>query len=261
MTRELLRRLLEEVKTGRTSVEEALRRLEDLPFEDLGTVRLDHHRALRRGFPEVIYAPGKTLKELKEIVSSFLEKEVPLVVTRVEEGVARSLLKDFPQLNYHERARVVGWSKEEVRVGLVAVVSAGTADLPVAEEARVCAEYLGSRTKSFYDVGVAGIHRLFSITEELKEANVVIVVAGMEGALPSVVAGLLRVPVVAVPTSVGYGTSLGGISALLTMLNSCALGVTVVNIDNGVGAAYFASMINKLIEEKNNGKKGQEKKG
>ena len=259
MTPENLRRLLKALEKGELSAEEVFERLRGLPYEDLGTVRLDHHRGLRKHFSEIIYAPGKTEEELQKIVESFLEKEVPFLITRISEGVATRLKTRFPRLKYYERARILGLKPEGSLVGRVAVVSAGTADLPVAEEARIAAEFFGNRVEAIYDVGVAGIHRLFPELERLQTARAIIVVAGMEGALPSVVAGLVDRPVIAVPTSVGYGAHLGGLAPLLTMLNSCAMGVAVVNIDNGVGAAYFASMINQMLEGEN-GKKGSQKK-
>ncbi|RUM88690.1 MAG: nickel pincer cofactor biosynthesis protein LarB [Thermodesulfatator sp.] len=259
MTRRL-KELLEGLARGEIPVEEALRVLEGLPYEDLGTVRLDHHRALRKHFPEVIYAPGKTQEELQEIVESFLEKDLPLMITRLEPERAEGLCQRFRGLLYHPRARLLTRGGPPEGRGLVTVISAGTADLPVAEEARVAAEYFGNRVKAFYDVGIAGLHRIWALREELWASRALIVVAGMEGALPGVVAGLIDRPVIAVPTSVGYGASLGGIAPLLTMLNTCALGVAVVNIDNGVGAAYFASIINHLVEEKNGQKRQEEKR-
>ncbi len=250
MTRERLREILKALAEGRLTVSEAERFLEGLPFEDLGNVKLDHHRALRKHFPEVIYGPGKTEEELLSIVESFLEKDLPLLITRVSPERARKIRQKFPQLEYHVRARILGRSPSRPRVGKIAVLSAGTADLPVAEEARVAAEYFGNRVETIYDVGVAGVHRLLSVLERLESARALIVVAGMEGALPSVVAGMVDRPVIAVPTSVGYGANFGGLAPLLTMLNSCALGVAVVNIDNGVGAAYFASIINQMSQKK-----------
>ncbi|HIE33086.1 MAG TPA: nickel pincer cofactor biosynthesis protein LarB [Thermodesulfobacteriaceae bacterium] len=254
MTPKTLKNLLSALAKGELSVEEAYERLRDLPYEDLTTVRLDHHRGLRKHFPEIIYGPGKNEEELQKIVESFLEKESPFLVTRISEKMAVRLKNRFPQLEYYERARLLGIKPEGSLVGQVAVVSAGTADLPVAEEARIAAEYFGNRVEAIYDVGVAGIHRLFPELKKLRAARAIIVVAGMEGALPSVVAGLVDRPVIAVPTSVGYGANFGGLAPLLAMLNTCAMGVTVVNIDNGVGAAYFASIINHMLEGKN-GKK------
>ncbi len=250
MNRKTLRELLERVSRGELSPEEALEELRFLPFEDLGFARLDHHRGLRKHFPEVIYGPGKTVSELKKIVASFLEKDLPLLVTRVSPEAVEALLREFPTLEYYERARLLGHRPEgqEAR-GLVAILSGGTSDLPVVEEARVCAEYFGNRVEVLTDVGVAGIHRLLPEVPRLREARVLIVVAGMEGALPSLVAGLLDRPVIAVPTSTGYGANFSGLAPLLAMLNACAPGVAVVNIDNGFGAAYLASLINQLPEE------------
>ncbi len=250
MTRERLREILKALAEGRLTVPEAEKALEGLPFEDLGAIKLDHHRGLRKHFPEVIYGPGKTEEELLEIVTSFVERDLPLLVTRVSPERARRIRRRFPQLEYHARARILGRPPSGPRWGRIAILSAGTADLPVAEEARVAAEYFGNHVDPIYDVGVAGVHRLLSVLERLRAARVIIAVAGMEGALPGVVAGLVDRPVVAVPTSVGYGANFGGLAPLLTMLNSCALGVAVVNIDNGVGAAYFASIINQMFQKK-----------
>ncbi|HFC96952.1 MAG TPA: nickel pincer cofactor biosynthesis protein LarB [Thermosulfurimonas dismutans] len=249
MIRQRLRRILEEVREGRLSVSQAEKLLEGLPFEELETVKLDHHRGIRKHFPEIIYGPGKTEEELLRIVESFLEKDLPLLITRISPDRARRLRERFPQLEYHERAALLGRRLPGPRVGQILVVSGGTADLPVAEEARVAAEYFGNRVDTLYDVGVAGVHRLLSYREKLLAARVLIAVAGMEGALPSLVAGLVDRPVIAVPTSVGYGAHFGGLAPLLAMLNTCAPGVAVVNIDNGVGAAYFASIINQLPEK------------
>ncbi len=251
MIRERLREWLQALAAGEISVEEVLRRLEGLPYEDLGTVRLDHHRGIRKHFPEIIYGPGKTREELHKIVASFRERGLPFLITRVSSEQAQGLKEAFPELEYHSRARLLGKRPEGRLVGKILVISAGTADLPVAEEARVAAEYFGNRVESLYDVGVAGLHRLFPELERLRSARAIVVVAGMEGALPSVIAGLVDRPVIAVPTSVGYGAHFGGLAPLLAMLNTCAMGVAVVNIDNGVGAAYFASIINHLLEEKN----------
>ncbi len=255
-----LREILEGLRQGALSVEEALEKLSYLPYEKRGPLRLDHHRALRKHFPEVIYGPGKTLEELETVVESFLEKEVSLLITRLDPKTATALKDRFPVLEYHSRARLLGWRPERVPLrGRLAVVAAGAADQPVAEEARVAAEYFGNFTETFYDVGVAGLHRLLPEVKRLRQARALIVVAGMEGALPSVVAGLVDRPVIAVPTSVGYGAHFGGLAPLLAMLNTCALGVAVVNIDNGIGAAYFASIINQMVEEENGQKRSQKK--
>lgn len=216
-------------------------------FCDLGFTKLDIARHRRRGFSEVVYAPGKTKSQLKQIVRQILEHKQQVLITKLEKAVFQYLKKSFPKLKYNSKARLAYLLPERkiLKQGIVAVVSAGTADIPVAEEAAVTLEVMGNRTKRLYDVGVAGIHRLVHNIEILKKASVVIVVAGMEGALASVVSGLVNSPVIAVPTSVGYGSSFKGLSSLLTMLNSCSCGISVVNIDNGFGAGYFASLINK----------------
>ncbi len=243
-----LKELLEKVARGEVSPAEAVQRLKFLPFEDLGFARLDHHRALRKHFPEVVYGPGKTLAQLESILCSFEEKEIPVLVTRLDEEKAKRLLWLFPEARYYEKAKVLTAfpPKEIPREGLVLILSGGTADLPVVEEARVCAEFFGNKVELLADVGVAGVHRLLAELEKLSSARVIICVAGMEGALPSLVAGLVDVPVIAVPTSTGYGANFAGLAPLLAMLNSCAPGVAVVNIDNGFGAAYLASLINQL---------------
>ncbi|OGC78464.1 MAG: 1-(5-phosphoribosyl)-5-amino-4-imidazole-carboxylate carboxylase [candidate division Zixibacteria bacterium RBG_16_50_21] len=243
-----LLQLLENIKAKRISPLQALSQLKKLPFENLGFANLDHHRHLRKGFPEVIYAPGKTILQIVTIAQALHRNGTPVYVTRAEPQIYRALKKRFPRAEYNELARAVMIrTRDEVKkVGLIAVVSAGTADLPVAEEAALTCQIMGNNVQRIYDVGVAGIHRFLSHWEKIQKARVVIVVAGMEGALASVVAGLIDKPIIAVPTSVGYGTSFGGVAALLTMLNSCANGVTVVNIDNGFAAGISASMINKL---------------
>jgi NCAIR mutase (PurE)-related protein len=223
-----------------------------LPFEDLGFACIDHHRQIRRGFPEVIYCPGKTTEQIIKIFSTLAEKGNNVLATRAEEPVFKALAKTkkFPQARYKKSAKaiVLEQKKSEQSKTIVPIVTAGTADLPVAEEARVTAEIMGQRTELICDVGVAGLHRLLGHLQKLQNANVIIVIAGMEGALASVVGGMVSCPVIAVPTSVGYGASFEGISALLTMLNSCAAGVTVVNIDNGFSAAVTATLINRKIE-------------
>ena len=247
MDRQHLTELLLDVREGRVSVERGVERIGTLPFQDLGDARVDTHRELRCGFPEVVFGLGKTPDELVRIALSILEHHDRLLVTRVDaEGVA-ALREALPQATHHERARAVTvGSTDGGEEGLVVVASAGTADGPVAEEAALTAGMLGARVERLRDVGVAGLHRLLADTALLGRARVVVVVAGMEGALPSVVGGLVDRPVIAVPTSVGYGASFGGIAALLAMLNSCAAGVTVVNIDNGFGAGYAAARINRL---------------
>ncbi|HUX02831.1 MAG: nickel pincer cofactor biosynthesis protein LarB [Phycisphaerae bacterium] len=241
-----LRQLLEAVRDGHVAPDEAAQRLRHMPFEDLGFAKLDHHRALRCGFPEVIFCEGKTADQIVSIVGRLAEQGHDVLATRAAPQVYEAVRAAHPQAVYHEAARAIVLAQEGERrplAGQVAIVSAGTSDQPVAEEARVTAELFGCRVETFYDVGVAGIHRLLAHAQALAEASVVIVVAGMEGALASVVGGLVSAPVIAVPTSVGYGASFGGLAPLLTMLNSCAAGVGVVNIDNGFGAGCLAAMI------------------
>jgi pyridinium-3,5-biscarboxylic acid mononucleotide synthase len=255
MDSEHLRNLLELVQSGQMDLDAAMQRLKKLPFEDLGYARIDNHRCVRTGVPEVIFCQGKTLEQIQGIVKRISENHVNILATRAGREVYEAVGKVVEACEYHEAARIVVVRPEPVeRVGKVAVVSAGTSDIPVAEEAAITAEVLGSRVERIYDVGVAGIHRLLSVCTELFEANVAVVVAGMEGALASVVGGLVSCPVIGVPTSIGYGASFGGIAALLSMLNSCASGVSVVNIDNGFGAGYQASLINRLAV-KNTGDK------
>ncbi len=241
---------LEEVRVGRLSPEQALDQLADLQTEELGYASVDHHRALRLGFPEVIFGEGKTAAQILGIFGSLKARQKTVLITRVDEAKAATLLAEAPELQHNPTARTLHWSEAEVEVrhpGTVLVVAAGTSDLPVAEEARVTALALGNRVDNLYDVGIAGIHRLLGHHRRLRHASVIIAVAGMEGALPSVIGGLVDRPVIAVPTSVGYGAAFGGIAALLGMLNCCAPGVVVVNIDNGFGAAYAASVINRQI--------------
>ncbi|MBE7415570.1 MAG: nickel pincer cofactor biosynthesis protein LarB [Deltaproteobacteria bacterium] len=248
MNVDILKKLLEDVKGGKTSVDGALEALRRLPFEDLEFATLDTHRALRQGFPEVIFGQGKSVAQMKAIITSMLKRKENVLVTRLDAKSGRALKKAFPRAEHSETARTFFVKSHAIAPsgkGTVLVISAGTSDVPVAEEAAVTAECMGNLVKRLYDVGVAGIHRLLHRKEELWDANVIIVVAGMEGALPSVVAGLVSRPVIAVPTSVGYGANLGGITTLMAMLNSCASGISVVNIDNGFGAAYVASLINR----------------
>ena len=242
-----LRRLLEDLRKGRITVDEVVGRIQYLPFEDLGFAKVDHHRALRCGVPEVIFCEGKTDHQIQEIARHIVEAGSDLLATRAGPQHFEAIQGVCPQAHYHETARCVVFQHEErPGEGLVLVVTAGTSDLPVAEEAAVTARTLGSRAEILSDVGVAGIHRLLTHAGRLREANVLVVVAGMEGALASVVAGLVSCPVIGVPTSIGYGASFKGIAPLLTMLNSCAAGVAVVNIDNGFGAGYIASLINRM---------------
>ena len=247
MNPDALLELLERVKAGRLAPEAAAGRLRDLPFEDLGHARVDHHRALRNGFPEVIFGAGKTARQVVEIAGSLAARDQTALVTRASAEQAAALLELSPRARHHETARIVEIPPKNPPkpVCEVAIVCAGTSDLPVAEEAAVTARALGSGVTRVYDAGVAGLHRLLAEVETLRRANAVVAVAGMEGALASVVAGLVARPVIAAPTSVGYGASLGGLTALFAMLNSCASGLSVVNIDNGFGAGYQAHLINK----------------
>ncbi len=257
MDKDSLRELLKDVRAGRTDVESAMERLRSLPFEDLGFASIDHHRHIRCGFPEVILCEGKRPQETVEIAQKLLKRGKRLLATRADSETAARLKAAYPQAVHYERARAVTVALETVEsAGLICLLSAGTSDIPVAEEARATAEIMGSRVDAFYDVGVAGIHRLLDKISELQAANVLIAVAGMEGALASVVGGLVDVPVIAVPTSTGYGASFRGIAPLLTMLNSCAAGVAVVNIDNGFGAGYVASLINRLASGQKNNAEG-----
>ncbi len=248
MTADLLRQLLEEVREGKLSVEAGLRRLRHLPFEDIGFAKVDHHRALRHGMPEVILAKGKTPAQVVGIAARLLKGSRNLLITRADQRTASRVKKRFRKAEYFPLSGAIRiWEDRTIRgKGKIAVVCAGTSDIPVAEEAQVTAEVMGNEVVAIYDIGVAGIHRLMSNRERLTEARVVVVAAGMEGALPSVVGGLVSCPVIAVPTSIGYGASFNGLAALLAMLNSCASNVTVVNIDNGFGAGYVASLINQV---------------
>ena len=248
MNADRFRGLLERVRQGELDVDEALRSLRHMPFEDLGFARVDHHRALRQGIGEVIFGQGKTPRQVADIFTALMEQGEPVLATRVATEAATQVLDEHPDAVFHEAARCLTWSDGPVPIrgqGMVLVVSAGTSDMPVTEEAVVCARHLGNEVESLYDVGVAGLHRLFHAHDRLNEAEVLIVVAGMEGALASVIGGIVPHPVIAVPTSVGYGANLGGLAALLGMLNSCASGVTVVNVDNGFGAAAAATRINR----------------
>jgi NCAIR mutase (PurE)-related protein len=236
------------------SVDQALEVLKTLPFEDLGFARVDHHRALRKGFPEVILGQGKTARQIAEIAQRMLAHGQHVLITRLEEQKAREVRATLPELRYYEDGRLGALGEPPlppVGQGSILVVSAGTADAPVAEEAAVTAELMGNQVERLYDVGVAGLHRLLENLDKLNTSSVLIVVAGMEGALPSVIGGLVDRPVIAVPTSIGYGASFNGLAALLAMLNSCAAGVTVVNIDNGFGAAAAATLMNRLSWPRN----------
>jgi pyridinium-3,5-biscarboxylic acid mononucleotide synthase len=240
---ERLKRLLEAVAAGERSPDEALRDLADLPYSDLGFAKLDLHRELRNGLPEAVFGEGKELSDLKAIVDRLLQAHGRALVTRLGPEAGAELGANFPEAVFHERARVLTCGRGESLAGAITVLAAGTSDLGVAEEAAVCADWFGHQVERCYDVGIAGLHRLLGNLPALRKADVVIAVAGMDGALPTVVASLVPAPVVAVPTSVGYGASFGGLAALLTMLNGCAPGIGVVNIDNGYGAAVLASRI------------------
>jgi NCAIR mutase (PurE)-related protein len=249
MKTEDIRKVLEQVKRGSISINTALQELKTLPLEDIGFATLDHHRTLRKGFPEVIWGEGKTSAQIVGIIKKMLSKKHPILVTRVDSSKAVSIKKALPAVTYHDTSRLVTLNTKNVPKtgkGTILVVSAGTSDIPVAEEALITDTTMGNTVEHLYDVGVAGIHRLVEKKESLLAASVLIVVAGMEGALPSVIGGLVDKPVIAVPTSTGYGTGFGGIAALLSMLNSCASGIAVVNIDNGFGAGYIASLINHV---------------
>jgi pyridinium-3,5-biscarboxylic acid mononucleotide synthase len=248
MDRTQLKSLLEQVRSGETEIDSALDRLKHMPFEDLGFAKVDHHRALRHGMPEVVFGKGKTPEQIVAIAERLLECAPNVLITRTEAAASDAVLARFDDAEYFPLSRAVRvWRDRSIHgKGKIAVVCAGTSDLFVAEEAQVTAQVMGNEVDTIHDVGVAGIHRLMNNRVRLNEARVVVVCAGMEGALPSAVGGLVSVPVIAVPTSVGYGASFGGLAALLGMLNSCASNVTVVNIDNGFGAGYVASLINRL---------------
>ena len=249
MDRGTLKRLLGQVRAGSLSVENALQELRKLPFQDMGFAKIDTHRHLRKGFPEVVLAQDKTARQLIEIVKQVKKTRNNLLITRVDARKAASVARVHRDLIHHAASRTLYLHLKEIEDrgrGTILVITAGTSDIPVAEEAAVTAEVMGNEVERVYDVGVAGLHRLLAHHDRILKARVLVVVAGMEGALPSVVSGLVDRPVVAVPTSIGYGTSFGGVTALLAMLNSCASGVTVVNIDNGFGAGYAASLMNRL---------------
>ncbi len=248
MNSNYLKTILEGVAEGDINPAEAFEKLKNLPFEDLGFANIDQHRNIRTGYPEAIYCEGKTPEQVSLIIRKMAEHNTNILATRASREVYEWVKREVPDAVYHELARIIVVKREETHISdkVIAVITAGTSDIPVAEEAAITAEVIGNKVDRIYDVGVAGIHRLLARTERIRAANVIIVVAGMEGALASVVGGLVDKPVIAVPTSIGYGANFGGIAALLTMLNSCATGVGVVNIDNGFGAGYLASNINKL---------------
>jgi hypothetical protein len=247
MDQKRLEKLLQSIQKGELTVQEGMQRLRTFPFEDIGEAMIDHHRPLRKGFPEVIFGQGKDAEQVSKIMERMVEAHEDILVTRIEQEKAKAVLERFPRASYNQRARTLTLrlSEAATSAGMILVIAAGTSDIPVAEEAVETAGIMGNRVDTLYDVGVSGVHRLLIHQERLMEANVLIVVAGMEGALPSVVGGLVARPVIAVPTSVGYGTSFGGLAPLLAMLNSCASNVAVVNIDNGFGAGYIASLINR----------------
>jgi len=249
MDNDKLKELLQSVASGKLPIDDAATRLTHLSFEDIEYAHVDHHRSLRKGFPEVIYGQGKTADQIAGIMEKMIPHESIIMVTRIDDPKAQHILSLFPDAVYHDRARMILFEQSPLPKqgkGKILVLSAGTSDIPVAEEACLTADAMGNNVETVFDVGVAGIHRLFHHKNQIDQASVLIVVAGMEGALPSVVAGMVSKPVIAVPTSIGYGVSLGGLTALFGMLNSCSSNVAVVNIDNGFGAGYMASMINRL---------------
>lgn len=251
MNKKEIEKILQQFKSGQIEIDEVLGKLKHFPYDDLGFAKIDNQRHLRKGFPEVIFCQGKTLEQITKITKRIKETGGKIVATRAVPEVYQGIKKVIPEVTYFKEARIVAVEEEKkVSSKFILVVSGGTADIPVADEAAVIAELMGNRVERLYDVGVAGLHRLLTNSKKILAANVLIVVAGMEGALPSVVGGLVDKPIIAVPTSVGYGASFKGFSALLTMLNSCAPGLAVVNIDNGFGAGYMASLINQLNEVK-----------
>jgi hypothetical protein len=247
MDREKLRRLLENVRIGKTGIDDALRALRSFPYQDLGYAKIDTHRDLRRGFPEVVLCRGKSIEQIAEIVESLSEADF-IMATKADKRAFRAIKKVRKDAVYYEMAKIVlvGKNRKKKSKKIILVVTAGTSDIPIAEEAVITAEIMGNTVDRVYDIGVAGVHRLFGSREKLFNANVIVVVAGMEGALASIIGGMVDCPVIAVPTSVGYGANFEGLSALLSMLNCCAPGVVTVNIDNGFGAGYFASFINQM---------------
>jgi NCAIR mutase (PurE)-related protein len=248
MDNDVLNHLLTSVAEGRLAVNEAARKLRHIAYEDIEYAHVDHHRSLRKGFPEVIFGQGKTADQVIGIMDKMKDQEHVILVTRIEQIKADKVIARFPEAVYHPDAAMIVCELKESRIvgqGTIAILSAGTSDIPVAKEAYLTAKAMGNRVETIFDVGVSGIHRLFGHKDTIEQASVLIVVAGMEGALPSVVAGMVSRPVIAVPTSVGYGVSLGGLTALFAMLNSCSSNVAVVNIDNGFGAGYMASIINR----------------
>jgi NCAIR mutase (PurE)-related protein len=253
MNHEILTRLLTDVAEGRLNVQDAVHDLKHLSTEDISYAHIDHHRCLRKGFPEVIFGEGKTADQIIGIMERMMIQENVILATRVDREKAEAVINSFPGAVYHDDARMLIWKKKDPKItgnGTILVLSAGTSDIPVAKEAALTARMMGNQVETVFDVGVAGIHRLFRHKAMIEEAAVLVVVAGMEGALPSVVAGMVQAPVIAVPTSVGYGISLNGMTALFAMLNCCSSNVAVVNIDNGFGAGYMASSINHIPVKK-----------
>ena len=249
-----IKKILSSVKSGKIDVKAALEELKHLPYEDIGIAKVDHHRELRHGIPEVIFAEGKQPEDIKVIAASMLEKSGKLLITKAAEKTYKDVnvicRKHKIKATYYKKSGVIMAGAPKKKIGLIALLCAGTSDIPIADEAQATAEFLGSRVEAVYDVGVAGLHRIMNAKHILADANVLIVAAGMEGALPSVIGGMTDKPIIAVPTSVGYGTSLGGLTALFAMLNSCVPGIAVMNIDNGFGAGVLAHKVNKLSAEK-----------
>ncbi|MCK4750834.1 MAG: nickel pincer cofactor biosynthesis protein LarB, partial [Bacteroidales bacterium] len=243
-----IKKLLDQLSSGKISTQQALNQLSDLPFKDLGHTKVDNHRELRTGYPEVVFCEGKMPDQVRNIMEYMYTQEVNILGTRANREIYDAVREGIPAAEYNELGRTITLKQvdTEITKTYIAVLTAGTSDMPVAEEAATVAEFFGNKVKRYFDVGVAGIHRLYDNLDEIKQARVIIVIAGMEGALPSIVGGLVDKPIIAVPTSIGYGASFNGLAALLGMLTSCAAGISVVNIDNGFGAAYMASMINKI---------------
>ena len=244
-----LKKILEDVKNNELDIDSALEILKDLPYEDLGYAHIDHHRSIRNGYPEVIYCKGKSDEHILGIIDRMNKKNTNILGTRCRKETFEKIIKIYPNAEYEELSQILKIKNEKIKLqgkGKILIITGGTSDIPVADEAYFTAEFFGNKVERLYDVGVAGIHRLLSNRNIIEEARVIVAVAGMEGALPSVVGGLVDVPVIAVPTSVGYGANFDGLAPLLAMLNSCASGISVVNIDNGFGAGYLASIINKL---------------
>ena len=242
-----MKKILQDFKAGKIDLAEVLEKIKSLPYEDLDFAKIDNHRSLRKGFPETIFCQGKTTSQILKIFETMSKRNHSILATKADKKIFTAVKKMHPKAEYNELAKTIVIRKEKLKLrkGKILVITAGTSDIPVAEEAVVTAELMGNKVEKVYDVGVAGVHRLFDIKDKIFDANVIIAVAGMEGALASIVGGLASRPVIAVPTSVGYGASFKGIAPLLTMMNSCAEGIVVVNIDNGFGAGYFASLINR----------------